>query len=115
MLPLSDYRFGQITVGGSRYTSDLIVFGDEILCPWVREKGHLLRLADLQWALARSPDVIIVGTGSFGRLAIAQEVSDALSKRRIALVTAQTTSAAEAYNRRARAGERVAACLHLTC
>ena len=112
---MSDYSFGQIKVGESRYTSDLIVFEDEVWSPWVREKGHLLTLDDVQWALERSPDVIIVGTGSFGRLAIAQEVIDALSKREIELVASKTTSAVEAYNKRAKAGERVAACLHLTC
>lgn len=112
---MSDYSFGQIKVGESRYTSDLIVFEDEVQSPWVRGKGHLLTLDDVQWALERSPDVIIVGTGSFGRLAIAQEVIDALSKREIELVASKTTSAVEAYTKRAKAGERVAACLHLTC
>ena len=112
---MSDYSFGEIKVGESRYTSDLVVFEDEVQSPWVRKKGHLLTLDDVQWALERSPDAIIVGTGSYGRLAIAQEVMDELSKREIGLVASNTTSAVETYNKRARAGEHVAACLHLTC
>ena len=92
MKRLSDYSFGRIKVGEVHYTSDLIVFEDEAWPPWVREKGHLLTLDDVQWALERSPDVIIVGTGSL-----------------------KTAPAVEAYNKRTKEGERVAACLHLTC
>jgi len=37
MKTLSDYSFGQIMVGDSRYTSDLIVFEDQAQYPWVRK------------------------------------------------------------------------------
>jgi len=115
MLTLSNYGFGHIMVGEVRYTSDLIVFEDDVQSPWVREQGHLLTLDDMQWALERSPDVIIVGTGAYGVLTVPQKLIDELSSQGIELICLGTAAAAESYNERAQKGERVAACLHLTC
>ena len=115
MKTLSDYSFGQIAVGESRYTSDLIVFEDEVHAPWVRRQGHSLTAEDLHWLLDRKPDSIIVGTGAYGVLTVPQDLIDELSAQGIKLVCLRTAAAAEAYNKRAKAGERVAACLHLTC
>jgi len=102
-------------VGEVHYTSDLIVFEDEVWSPWVRKKGHLLTLDDVQWALERSPDVIIVGTGAYGVLKVPQRLIDELSAEGTKLVCLRTAAAAESYNERTQKGQRVAACLHLTC
>lgn len=115
MKTLSDYSFGQIKVGEVHYASDLIVFGDEVHAPWMRRQGHSLATEDLQWLLDRKPDSIIVGTGAYGVLTVPQDLIDELSAQGIKLVCLRTAAAAEAYNKRAKAGERVAACLHLTC
>ncbi len=115
MKTLSDYRFGQIKVGESRYTSDLIVFEDEVHAPWVRRQGHSLTAEDLQWVLSRKPDVILVGTGAVGALSVPQKIIDELSEQGVKLVALQTEAAVDAYNERTQKGERVAACLHLTC
>ena len=115
MKTLSDYSFGQIKVEESRHTSDLIVFEDEVHAPWMRRQGHGLAAGDLQWVLARKPDVIVVGTGAYGVLTVHQRLIDELSEQGVELVALQTGAAVEAYNERAQKGERVAACLHLTC
>ena len=115
MKTLSDYSFGQIEVEESRYTSDLIVFEDEVHAPWVRRQGHSLTAEDLHWLLDRKPDSIIVGTGAYGVLAVPQKLIDELSEKGVELVCLRTAAAAESYNERTQKGERVAACLHLTC
>lgn len=115
MLTLSDYSFGQIKVGEVRYTSDLIVFEDEVHAPWVRQEGHSLATEDLQWVLARKPDVIVVGTGAYGVLTVPRKLIDELAAQGIKPAAYATAAAVEAYNERAQKGECVAACLHLTC
>ncbi|MEA3356106.1 MAG: MTH938/NDUFAF3 family protein [Candidatus Bipolaricaulota bacterium] len=112
---LTDYRFGRIKVNASYYTDDLIVFEDEILSPWIRRKGHHLFVEDLQWIIECRPVIVIIGTGAFGRLAVPRETSEALLEKGIKLLSFNTAAAAEEYNTRAARGERVAACLHLTC
>lgn len=113
MQTLTNYGFGRINVGEARYTSDLIVFEDEVHAPWVRQEGHSLATADLQWLLDREPDSIIIGT--YGILKVPQRLIEELSALGIELVCLTTAAAAESYNERAQKGERVAACLHLTC
>ena len=115
MKTLSDYSFGQIKVEESRYTSDLIVFEDEVQAPWVRRQGHSLKAEDLHWLLDRKPDSIIVGTGAYGALTVPQKLIDELSEQGVELVALQTGAAVEVYNEGVGKGERVAACLHLTC
>jgi len=70
---------------------------------------------DLQWLLDRRPGSITVGTGAFGVLSVLQDLIDELAARGIDLPCHRTAGAVEAYNERAQQGERVAACLHLTC
>ena len=115
MLPLTAYSFGRVTLGGQTLTRDLILFEDEFLSPWIREEGHRLQIVDLQWALDRRPDLLIVGTGAFGALRVPQEVTDALGGKGIELLSFKTEEAIGAYNHRAEQGDRVACCLHLTC
>lgn len=115
MKSLTHYSFGQIKVGESRHTSDLIVFEDEVHTPWVRLEGHSLATEDLQWLFDRKPDSITVGTGAYGVLSVPQDLIDELGEQRVELVALQTGAAVEAYNERIQKGERVAACLHLTC
>ena len=115
MAILTEYRFGGITANGTRYQSDLIVLGEEVLSPWNRKEGHRLDLSDLAWPIERHAKVIVVGTGAFARLVVPRYVTDTLSARGIEILPLKTARAVEAYNEQCQAGKRVAACLHLTC
>ena len=115
MVCLSDYAFGRVKVGDCVYRRDLIVYGEEVLSPWMRREAHRLFPDDLQWVLSRAPRVIVVGTGAVGRLSIPQETVDSLAGQGITLVGYRTARAVEEYNTRLKRGERIACCLHLTC
>lgn len=112
---MTDYTFGRVKLASRTVTRDLIVFEEEVLSPWVRQEGHRLLPEDLQWVLSRRPEVLVVGTGAFGGLAIPRETIDSVTSQGITLVSHKTGKAVEEYNERAKRGERVAACLHLTC
>ena len=113
MVHITDYRFGRVKVGNTIYHRDVLVSGDDVLCPWVRREGHALYPEDLKWVVERSPEVFIIGTGAFGRLRVPQETKEWLAARGIELVALPTAQAITEYNRRPAA--RVACGLHLTC
>jgi len=112
---LSDYRFGQVKVEGELFSRDLIVFGEEVLCPWVRQHGHRLLPDDLGWIAARAPRLLIVGSGTQGRLLVPESTMAWAATRGILLVVRRTVEAIGEFNDQVARGSGVGACLHLTC
>lgn len=109
------YKFGQIVVGGQTYSSDLIIFPGRVDAAWWRVRGHELAVDDLSAVLAEPPEVLVVGTGRYGRLVVLPETEQALAERDVQLVAQPTQAACETYNELLQAGKRVVAALHLTC
>jgi hypothetical protein len=108
------YRFGQIVVDNKAYSKDLLILPDGVLGNWWRKQGHLLQTADLEAVLQASPDLLIVGQGSFARMSIAPQARQALEAAGIELIAEPTQKACQTYSR-LRTTRRVAAALHLTC
>ena len=115
MALLSEYRFGQVKVDGATYFRDLIVCGEEVLCPWVRREGHRLLPEDLSFVVRLTPRVLVVGTGAAGRLRVPESTIEWATRRGISLVVCPTGEAVLEFNDRAARGDKVGACLHLTC
>ena len=111
---IDSYSFGRVTVGGSDYRSDLIIYPERVESGWWRRQGHHLCLEDLREVLAYGPRVLIVGQGKPGRLRVDQEVIDEARSRNIELFAAPTEQAVREYNRRS-GEDKVVAALHLTC
>jgi hypothetical protein len=113
---IDDYRFGTISVDGTVFTDDVILLRDHVLSPWWREAGgHVFAVSDLGAVLDAAPAVVVLGTGSYGRVKVPEETLAALRAAGAEVVVAMTGRAVEEYNRRAGAGEEVVAVLHLTC
>ncbi len=112
---IDSYSFGQIVVDGQAYRSDLVIFPDRVEVGWWRLKGHELAVADLEDVLADPPEVLVVGTGRYGRMAVLTETEKALAARNVQLVAQPTESACQTYNQMVSTGRRVVAALHLTC
>jgi hypothetical protein len=108
------YRFGQITVNGKKYTSDVIISGDKIKDGWWRKGGHHLQLEDIAEVIAENPQVLIIGTGASGLLKVPPEVNRAVEVRGIKLIVETTDKACYKYNQLCRSQKTVAA-LHITC
>jgi hypothetical protein len=113
---IDKYSFGNICIDGRDYTQDVILLGDEVKGPWWREAGgHVYSVEDFGELLAAAPDVVVLGTGYFGRVKVLDETLEALAKAGSEIVVERTGGAVEAYNRFASDGRNVAAALHLTC
>lgn len=108
--------FGKMTVDGRTVTSDLIILptGD-IIDSWRRIRGHHLVLEDIQRLLEARPDIIVAGTGIYGRMRIDPKLEAYLTNSGIELVAQQTKSAASTYNDLISGSKLVAGCFHLTC
>jgi hypothetical protein len=113
---IDDYRFGRICVDGVVYTDDLILLADRVCSPWWREAGgHVFAVSDLGQVLEAAPKAVVLGTGCYGRVRVPEETLGALRGTGAEVVVVVTGRAVDEYNRRAGAGEKVVAALHLTC
>lgn len=112
---ITSYNFGRIIVDGGSYTNDLLILPDRVRPNWWREEGHELRPSDLEEVLLARPEVLVVGTGYYGRMQVTKEAEEILRKAGIALEAMDTLRACERFNELAEEGRKVAAALHLTC
>lgn len=109
-------RFGSMVIGDKTYSSDVIVYPDgRVADNWWRASGHRLTVADIQDLLASKPDVIVTGTGIYGRMQVTSDVQNLLDEQNIELVAMRTKLAAKEFNRLVETPKRVAGCFHLTC
>jgi hypothetical protein len=114
MKRIDGYDFGRIEIEGECYRSDLIIYPDRIDSNWWRKQGHLLQVDDLQGVVEAKPEVLVVGTGRYGMMAVPAATRDYLAASGIELIVEETPRACQTYNRLARE-KRVVAALHLTC
>lgn len=114
---IEHYGFGHIIIDGQSYGQDVILLPNRVIPNWWRERGHSLSPADLQDVVeARDQvEVLIVGTGAYGLMAVPRETRSYLEEQGIQLIVKRTEAAVEEYNRRQKEGQSVAAALHLTC
>ena len=70
---IESYKFGEIVIDGTTYTSDVIIYPDNVNDKWWRKEGHLLQKDDLTDVIRYEPDIIIVGTGEPGLMKVPDE------------------------------------------
>lgn len=109
------YEFGEIVIDGQTYRSDVLIFPDRVDATWWRREGHELAVVDLKEVLAEPPQVLVVGTGRYGRMVVLPETERALSAHQVQLIAQPTDVACKTFNQMASSGRRVVAALHLTC
>lgn len=115
MGPIGAYRFGRIDVDGRAYTSDVIITPERVIDTWWRKEGHNLVTADLTDVVAARPDIVVVGTGYFGRMTVSEEARGYLEAQGVGVHVARTGQAVEIFNQLNDQRSRIVAALHLTC
>jgi hypothetical protein len=112
---VDDYRFGHISVGGQDYDADLILFPDHVQPGWWCREGHRLAPEDVETDLADAPQVLVIGTGYYGRMRVPDETLAALRAAGVDAQISKTGDAVGDFNRLQHECARVVAALHLTC
>lgn len=107
-------EFGKIVVRGKEYTSDVIVYPDNVDQTWQRRQSHYLGDYDIGDVIADLPEVLIVGTGKQGLLKVSPQLKQAMRDSGVELIVVPTDEACRAYNRYA-THKKTIACLHITC
>jgi len=86
-----------------------------VIDAWWRQQGHALSVPDLEDVMVARPDVLVVGTGYFGRMSVSQETRRYLEGQGIQVRDARTSEAVHDFNELQKEHGRVVAALHLTC
>ena len=112
---IDSVSFGAIVIDGTVYSSDVVLYPDgRVVDAWWRASGHRLTLADIDGLISAAPEVIVAGTGVYGRLVPDADLPAALSKQGIEFFAAPNEQAMRIYND-AHRSKRAGACFHLTC
>lgn len=112
---IETYSFGSMKVLGQTHHNDLKIIENQVIPEWWRTQGHVLSLKDIADILDAPIDVLVVGTGAYGAMRVPTDVTEAVSRRGIELVSAPTGEAVTAFNKLRTQGKRVAGAFHLTC
>ena len=112
---ISEYEFGKIAIENKTYTSDVIISPELIIDSWRRKQGHNLDISDLDDILKAKPDMLIIGTGYYGRMQVADETRQYLKEQGIKVRQVKTGDAVTEFNALQKECARIVAALHLTC
>jgi hypothetical protein len=114
-MQISDYEFGRIAVADKTYTSDVIVAPEQVIDSWWRKQGHILQIEDLDDIVNAKPDMLIIGTGYYGRMQVPDTTKQYLEEQGIKVLQAKTRDAVTEFNQLQKEYARIVAALHLSC
>ena len=113
-MKIDSFSFGRISIGGTVYTGDVIIYPERVQTPWVREEEHRPQIIEFADIVKTEPDILIIGTGYGGVMSVADQVRNYLTSKGIDVRVEKTKAAAELYNSLL-GKEKVVAALHITC
>ncbi|MCD6476812.1 MAG: hypothetical protein J7K26_01435 [Candidatus Aenigmarchaeota archaeon] len=110
---IDNFFFGNITIDGKKYVTDVYVFWDgEIL---ERKKSHDFTENEFLDMLMKDPEIVIIGTGTGGCVIVDKKVEMHASLKGVKLIILKTPDAIQEFNKLIKMKEKVAAMFHLTC
>jgi hypothetical protein len=113
---IDSYSFGRIRVDGIDYSEDAILLRNEVRSPWWRSAGgHVFAPTDLEEVVAAAPEIVVLGTGYFGRVKVPDKTLKVFAEAGSEVIVEKTSRAVETFNQLAAEDRDVAAALHLTC
>lgn len=114
-MQITEYTFGKIAINGKTYQTDVIITPHSVKDKWWRKEGHNLAIEDLAEVIATEPEIVIIGSGYYGRMHVPQATRDFLEKQGIRLEVTVTADAIDRFNHLQQKYARIVAALHLTC
>ncbi|MEM7822858.1 MAG: MTH938/NDUFAF3 family protein [Candidatus Aenigmatarchaeota archaeon] len=113
MVKIDSTSFGEITIDGKTYDSDMIVWWDGKV--EYREKSHVFGLDEYARIATRRPECIIIGTGQMGIVRIEQQVFDMAREQGIEIYVETSPKAIKIFNAFVNSGKKTVAVIHVTC
>ena len=112
---IEEYEFGRIVIQGKLYTSDVIVHKNGVEEGWWRKEGHKVCMDDIKRILDLNPEIVVFGTGAYGRVKVEDEVIKYLKKNGIDVYVLETEEAVKLFESLLKQGKNVVLAAHLTC
>lgn len=112
---IESYNFGQITIRGKKYSTDVKICGNKVICPWRRREGHRVEVRDIQDLLDYNPEIVVLGQGQPGMMQATRDLKERLRSKGVSLVEKPTSEAVQSFNQFWEQGKKVCAGFHLTC
>lgn len=109
---IEEYSFGRIVIDGKTYNDDVILLGEKVIPSWWRKRGHRVVVDDLNKILDYDPAILIIGTGSSGRVKVPSKLPRRLD---FEVESYPTKKACKRYNELLRKEKKLAGGFHLTC
>ncbi len=109
---IEDFSFGKIVIDGERYTDDIILIDKEIRSGWWRNRAHTVSKNDLAPVIDFEPELLIIGTGSSGRMDVPTSLYGELKFK---IESYPTNKACKRYNELIKKEMKLAGAFHLTC
>jgi len=78
---IEEYEFGRIIIQGKVYTSDVIVHKNGVEEGWWRKEGHKVCMDDIKRVIDLNPEIVVFGTGAYGRVKVEDNVIEYLKKK----------------------------------
>lgn len=114
-MEITCYQFGRIEIDSREYRADVVVTANGVRDNWRRRQGHNLEAGDLDCVMEVDPEILIIGSGYYGRMKVAQATCSFLESTGMRVEVMRTAAAVARFNELARESVRTAAALHLTC
>lgn len=114
-MKITHYEFGRISVDDKDYSSDVIISSKGVQDQWWRKEGHNLAIDDLDAVLQTRPEVVIVGSGFYGRMQVPEVTRKYLADQGIRVEVVITSEAVARFNALQKECASIVAALHLTC
>jgi hypothetical protein len=111
---IEEYQFGKIKIKDRVYNFDVEVYWTGEVLKWWRKKGLVFDVDDVKRAVKKNPEVIVIGTGFFGRGEITEEARDYIESRKIELIIDKTENAIKVFNDLLKESKKVVGLFHLT-
>ena len=114
---IEKYRFGRMKIDGKEFRNDLVLCRGKVHPGWRRKQSHRLIFEDLKSTMESCrPNVLVIGTGKWGRMKVSEDVYKACSTKNIEVVVNRTGKAVIEWNGRNSAGNlQIMGAFHLTC
>ena len=113
MVHIDSTKFGEVTVDGKTYYSDVRAWWDGKV--EMREGSRTFGMNEFITLLRKKPEMVVLGTGHPGSLKVLPEVGQAAEDQGVEIFAETSSKAIEMFNAFVADKKKVVAVIHVTC
>jgi len=95
---IEEYFPGTIIIDGSTCNKDIQIDWNGEIALWERNESQFIKKADLEWAMNKNPETIVIGTGGDELIDMEEGLEDFVRSKKIKLIADRTEEAVRTFN-----------------